>query len=223
MNKKIILLGLIVLSVIGFGVYYGQRNKIDLAKYDKNSLIKKTKDNGNFGDLILGQPEAKVNLIEYGDYQCPACGKYSHIFDQLPQKYQNKVKVIVRQYPIPNHTDARAAAAVALAASKQDQFEQMHHKLFDEQNRWVNKNGQRKKIFLEMAKELELDIKKFEKDLTDPKIDQKINFDMELGRAHKLTGTPTIIVAGKSVEPETWSNQEKLDKLLKKEIAKAYK
>ncbi len=223
MNKKTIILIILVLGVIGFGIYTGQTNKIDLSKYDKNQLIKKTADNGQFGDLIIGEADAKVTVVEYGDYQCPACGKYSYIFDQLPEKYSNQVKVIFRQYPIPSHPDAKAAAAVALAAAKQDKFEQIHHKLFNEQDRWVNKNEQRTQIFEQMAEELELDIKQFKKDVIDESINKKINFDMKLGREHKLTATPTIIIDGKSIDPEVWSNQQKLDKTIKQAIKKAYK
>ena len=90
----------------------------------------------------------------------------------------------------------------------------MHHKLFATQRDWVDQGSKRTEVFENLAKELGLDLNKFRQDLADEAISKKIKFDMELGRAHNLNATPTIVVNGELVPAETWSNSTKLKQLL---------
>ncbi|MDO4870504.1 MAG: thioredoxin domain-containing protein [Candidatus Saccharibacteria bacterium] len=213
-------IGLVIafISLIFYGIYINNLNKLDLSKYNKDQIITSTADNGGFGDLVLGNPNAKVVIIEYGDYQCPACGSYREKFEKLVTTYPDKVALVFRQYIIPGHTDARAASATALAAARQGKFWQMHNKLFSSLAEWNGKSNQRAKIFENYARDLGLDIDKYHQDLESEDITKKISFDMTLGKAHQLEATPTIVVNGEKVDYEIWSKDDKFANFLTEKL-----
>lgn len=203
-----------VIGLIAYGIYSNNQNRLDITKYNKDAAISANADNGQFNDVVLGDANAKITVIEYADYQCPACGRYAPVFEKLTKDYPGRVKLVFRNFILPGHTDARAAAGVALAADRQGKFWEMHHKLFATQRDWVDQGSKRTEVFENLAKELGLDLNKFRQDLADEAISKKIKFDMELGRAHNLNATPTIVVNGELVPAETWSNSTKLKQLI---------
>lgn len=208
----IIRIGL-VLSVVGliiYGIYSNNQNRLDITKYNKDSAISANADNGNFNEITLGDVNAKVTVIEYADYQCPACGRYKDVFQGLVKDYPGQVKLIFRNFILPGHTDARAASGVALAAERQGKFWQVHSQLFERQTEWSGSGEKRTEIFEDIAKKAGLDLDKFRADLQSDDITKKIKFDMELGRAHNLNATPTLIINGKLVESDTWADKDKL-------------
>lgn len=208
----IIRIGL-VLSVVGliiYGIYSNNQNRLDITKYNKDSAISANADNGNFNEITLGDANAKVTVIEYADYQCPACGRYKDVFQGLVKDYPGQVKLIFRNFILPGHTDARAASGVALAAERQGKFWQVHSQLFERQTEWSGSGEKRTEIFEDIAKKAGLDLDKFRADLQSDDITKKIKFDMELGRAHNLNATPTLIINGKLVESDTWADKDKL-------------
>src|SRR5713226_9977643 len=77
---------------------------------------------------IRGQPDAPVTLEEFGDFQCPPCGKLSGPINQLQKKHN--LRVIYREFPLPVHAHAKEAAFAAEAAGRQGRFWQMHDLLF---------------------------------------------------------------------------------------------
>lgn len=203
----------LVLSVVGlivYGIYSNNQNRLDITKYNKDSVISANADNGNFNEIVLGDTNAKVTVVEYADYQCPACGRYKDVFQGLVKDYPGQVKLIFRNFILPGHTDARAASAVALAAERQGKFWQVHSQLFERQAEWSGSGEKRTEIFEDIAKKAGLDLDKFRTDLQSDDITKKIKFDMELGRAHNLNATPTLIINGKLVESDTWADKDKL-------------
>lgn len=216
----IIRIGL-VLSVIGviiYGIYSNNQNRLNIDKYNKDTAISANADNGQFDEIVLGDANAKITVVEYADYQCPACGRYASVFENLTKDYPGQVKLIFRNFILPGHTDARAAAGVALAAYRQSKFWEMHHKLFENQDAWVDQGAKRTEIFENMAKDLGLNLDKFRQDLASEDISKKIKFDMALGRAHNLNATPTIIIDGQFIPSETWGNSTKLKDLIENKL-----
>ena len=211
-------LALSVIGVIIYGIYVNNQNKIDITKYNKDDIVAANQDNGEFDDAVLGNRNAKVKVIEYGDYQCPACGRYHKTFEKLVEKYPNQVALVFRHYILPDHTDARLASGVALAAARQGKFWQMHEKIFKNQSEWTGQGDKRESIFEKYAQELGLDLAKYKADLKSKSISQKIDFDMELGRAHKLNATPTIIINSEAIDPNTWSDEAKLHTLIENKL-----
>lgn len=217
-DKKwlILRIGLVVvfIGLIAYGIYANNRNKLNIDNYNKDSIIAADEQNGGFGDLVLGKRDAKIVVVEYGDYQCPACGTYRHKFDKLVKNHPDQVALVFRQYILPGHTDARAASATALAAAKQGKFWEMHEKIYAGLENWSGKSDQRAAVFEGYARELGLDLERYRNDLHSHDITKKINFDMALGKAHGLTATPTVIINGENVDSEIWSDEAKITKYL---------
>jgi len=117
---------LVVLAIVVFGIY-------KLSGVDPNQLTLPEPISAN--DHITGNQSAKVVLVEYGDYQCPACGLYHPITKSLIEKYGEQIAFVYRHFPIRSaHKHAQIAGQAAEAAGKQDKFWEMHDKLFETQD-----------------------------------------------------------------------------------------
>lgn len=148
-----------------------------------------------------GPADAKVVFTEFGDYQCPACGKFHPIVkDQILPQFEGQIKFVFLNYPLVNiHKNAMAAARAAEAARKQDKFWQMHNKLYETQSEWSeldNPNGK----FEDYAKQLGLNVDQFKKDVASQAVQDVIDQNIALGDAFKLQGTPSFFVNGQAVD-----------------------
>ena len=133
------------------------------------------------------------------------------VLEQVLEKNPNQVKLVFKNFPIRNHKFAMPAAVAALAADKQGKFWEFHDLLFKDYNRL---NEQKVK---EIAQQLKLDIKKFEKDRKDPRIRAMINRDMAEGNRAGVRGTPTVFINGRLLRNRTLAGfQELIEKALKK-------
>ena len=107
------------------------------------------------------------------------------------KKYPNEVKLVVKHFPLRNHKFAKKAAAAALAANKQGKFWEFHQKLFE------NYKALNDAKIQDIARELGLDMEKFNKDIKSPRITSLINRDLNNGTQVGVRGTPTIFINGK--------------------------
>src|SRR5207245_11656696 len=78
-----------------------------------------------------GDPEAKITIVEWSDFQCPYCGRVIDTLHQIEKTYGSDVRFVFKQNPLPMHPDAPYAAKASLAAQRQGKFWQMHDKLFE--------------------------------------------------------------------------------------------
>ncbi len=177
---------------------------IDLAGIENNSVIAASEANGNIADHTKGSDSNKILLIEYGDYQCPSCRGAHPNVTALMEEYNDDVTFIFRNFPLTAiHPNARAAAAVAEAAGLQGKFWEMHDKLYETQTDWSNLDAsKRTEIFNSYARDLELDMAKFEEDLAAKPVNQKINFDLALGKSAGTSATPTFFLNGEKLNDE---------------------
>lgn len=219
--KWIIFIAITILAFSGL-IFWSQANKVsvDVSEYDSYRAIVASDDNGNIADHIKGNKDAKIILVEYGDYQCPGCGGAHPIVSKIVDDYKEDILFIYRNYPLPGHTNARSAVAAAEAAGLQDKYWEMHDKLFTNQNDWANANAKnRTTVFKSYASSLGLDIDKFVKDMTSDEISKKIGFDLALGKKDNVTMTPSFYINGKALDKSVSSNsnllREEIDKLLK--------
>ena len=120
------------------------------------------------------------------------------------KQYPDTVKVVFKNFPLSNHAYAAKAAAAALAAGRQGKFWEFHDALF-RNYRVIND----KKIN-EIAVALKLDVPRFERDMQDPAILQKIAKDIEEGRRIGVTGIPTIFLNGKRVKNRSLKSIEEM-------------
>ena len=156
----------------------------------------------NQKDWTKGASEgsASATLIEYSDFQCPACKVYQPLLGQVLSAFPEKLRFVYRHFPLrTTHKNAQLAAQAAEAAGKQGKFWQMHDMLFDKQDSW-SKLPNPKDTFIEYAQVLELDKDKFRTDLDLAEIAQKIDADLSGGEAAGVDATPTFYLNGQKVE-----------------------
>src|SRR5207237_5519936 len=129
---------------------------------------------------VLGPADAPVTLEEFGDFQCPPCGKLSEPINQLQKQYN--LRVIYREFPLPNHAHAKEAAFAAEAAGRQGRFWQMHDLLFREQAVWSQSTDARA-LFNAYAGMLQLDLDRFKQDMDSGEVHQQVEVDQHRGAA----------------------------------------
>jgi len=146
---------------------------------------------------VLGNKAAPVTITVFSDYQCPYCSKVDPMLSQVinDPELKDKVNVVMKQFPLGFHPNAKPAAKAALAAGEQGsaKFWAMSEKLFQNQNQLSAEN------YTKWAKEIGLDVAKFTKALkeNDAKYDETIKMDTELGiKTAQVRGTPSIYVGG---------------------------
>ena len=110
------------------------------------------------------------------------------------EKYPKEVKLVIKHFPLAKHKFAQKASTAALAAYRQGKFWEFHERIF--QNFKVLSDAK----LQEIARELALDLKKFNEDIQDPAIRNQINFDLRNGRRVGVRGTPTVFVNGKRLQ-----------------------
>ena len=144
----------------------------------------------------ISSSNSKITLVEFGDFQCPACSASHPIIKQLLSDYKNELTFVFRNYPLPMHKNAKIAELAAEAAGAQGKFFEMENLLFENQKDWSESNKALTDHFMKYAKELELDIDKFEKDVKDKKYESKITRDKADGDSLGVNSTPTFFING---------------------------
>jgi protein-disulfide isomerase len=140
--------------------------------------------------------DAAVTLEEFGDFQCPPCGKLSEPINQLQKHYS--LRVIYREFPLPVHAHAKEAAFAAEAAGRQGRFWQMHDLLFREQAVW-SKSTDARALFNAYAGMLQLDLSRFRADMESPEVQRQVEVDQHRGAAIGVKTTPTIFLNNQAV------------------------
>lgn len=143
---------------------------------------------------VKGNPEAAVTLVEYSDFQCPACAQFYPVIKQLIEEKGDSIRFEYRHFPLVNiHPQAVPAARSAEAAGQQGQFWQMHDKLFENQNTW-SKSTNPRAYFEQYAEELGLDLDTFKRHLNSSVITDAVMDGFDDARARGFTGTPTFLL-----------------------------
>lgn len=141
----------------------------------------------------------KHTLVEYSDFQCPACASFHPVLKKLIAEHGDKFNFVYRHYPLVQvHQHAEAAAIAAEAAGKQGKFWEMHGMLFETQDVWVKASNPRE-VFVSYATQLGLDAKKFTADLDDKEIRTKITDQYIGGTKSGVRGTPSFYLDGKQI------------------------
>lgn len=144
---------------------------------------------------IIKAPNAKVTIVEFGDFQCPACGSAHPTVKQVLKDYEGKVTFVWRHFPLPMHKNATLAAIASEAAADQGKFWEMHTMLFDNQKDWGESN-KAKETFVSYAEKLGLDTAKFSEALDKKFNAERIQSDQDAGIALGVNSTPTFFING---------------------------
>lgn len=139
---------------------------------------------------VLGVSEAKVTVVEFSDFQCPACKAAEPIVAQVLNQYKDKIRFVYRNYPLPSHEFGQIAAQAAEAANLQNKFWEYHDKLFAK-----SPDLQRENLLI-LAKDLNLDMDRFAQDLDSDAVKQKVFNDQADGNRAGVNATPTFFING---------------------------
>ena len=165
----------------------------------------------------LGPANAPVHIEEFGDFQCPPCGVFHPILEQMEAEFGNNLRVTYRQFPlVPTHRHALVAASASEAAGLQGKFWQMHKLIFDNQLKWKDEFDVRP-VFEGYAKQIGLDIAQYNRDLTGDVVSQRILQDGKRARSLGVGGTPTVFMNGREVPFQSLA-AEKLRVLIQNEL-----
>ena len=143
------------------------------------------------GAPMKGNPNGKITLIEFADYECPHCKRFQPVLRQIVEDFPNDVKLYFKHYPLPQHTNARLAAEAAVAAQKQGKFWQFQDKL------WEHQDDLGPAEIEKVAKESGLDLAKFRQDIASEAIKAHVEKDHTDGTAVGLQATPTLYIDGR--------------------------
>lgn len=162
-------------------------------------------------DWTKGKADAKVNVIEYSDLQCPACSAYEPIIKQVIENYSDKIVYAYRHFPLRSiHKNGQMAAQFAEAAGQQGKFWEFHDKVFDTQREWSDLGNPQSK-FKEYGKTLGLDEAKLESYATSQVAKDKVDNDYNSGTNASVNSTPTFFLNGKKItNPQTYQDFAKL-------------
>ena len=145
----------------------------------------------NSHDHIIGQDTASIELVEYGDYECPNCGRAHRVVKYLLQQFGTDLKFVFRNFPLSQiHAHAFSASLATEAAGKQGKFWEMHDILFENQRSLDSDH-----IFL-FAHKLGLNLDRFRYDIQQKSLIDKVENDFESGIKSGVNAIPTFFVNG---------------------------
>jgi protein-disulfide isomerase len=148
-------------------------------------------------DHAQGGTDARVTLVEYGDYQCPSCGRAYPIVKALQKHFAERLRFVFRNFPLRElHPWAEAAAETAEFAAKEEKFWPMHDLLFENQNRFGES------LFVKLGQNLGLNGDALQEALDDGRFTEKVRHDFSGGVRSGVNGTPTFFINGRRHEAD---------------------
>ena len=134
----------------------------------------------------------KLTIVEFTEFQCPYCSRIAPVMKELNEKYPDKIKFVYKHFPLSFHSNAKAAAASAIAAQKQGKFWEYRYALAPHSRELSDST------YLAIAKEIGLDVEKFKKEMAlDSAMEARIDKDFQLGVKVGVQGTPNFYINGK--------------------------
>lgn len=142
-------------------------------------------------DHARGPANAPVTLVEYGDYECPHCGRAYPIGKRVQESMGRRLRFVFRNFPLrESHPHAQGAAEAAEAAGAQGKFWEMHDRLFERQFALEDVS------LAEYAQELGLDVARFRRELEGRVYEPRVREDFRSGVMSGVNGTPTFFING---------------------------
>jgi protein-disulfide isomerase len=143
------------------------------------------------GSPTKGPMAAPVTIAEFSEFQCPFCLKVNPTLQRIAEVYEDKVRIVWKHLPLSFHKDAMNAALASEAAANQGKFWEYHDKLFANQEKLEIES------LKQYARELQLDMKRFENDMSKAEVRKRIDSDSSEARALGITGTPGFFINGR--------------------------
>jgi protein-disulfide isomerase/uncharacterized membrane protein YphA (DoxX/SURF4 family) len=177
------LVGMILLA----GIYHG-----------KGNLAGKASAAGAKAPFVkqMGANNAVVEIIEFTDFECPACGVAYKVLKQIESQYPGKINVTFKHYPLHYHKSAMPAHWAAECANSQGKFWPFHDLLYRNQREWIGKDSI---VFESYAQALGLDKQRFKTCFSGPEPDLVIQGEMQEARERQVSATPTFFINGERI------------------------
>lgn len=183
--KNILILVVSIVLVMGFSV-------ILLWNFGKD--VGKPID-GVAGNRVHVKGSGVIEIVEFSDFQCPACAGIQEPLKEILNKYEGKVTLVYRHFPLTTiHQNAMVAAYAASAASLQGKFWEMHDILFERQNEWEDTTND--EYFKKYALEIGIDPEKMVSDMSNSQVREIVQRDSLDATRYRLAGTPSFFVNG---------------------------
>lgn len=164
------------------------------AKTPVKMMLEPPRQNAKAGDSpAKGPTGAPIEMIEFSDFQCPFCLRANPTVDQVLQTYGDKIHFVYRNYPLPNHPNARPAAEAAQCANEQGKFWPYHDRLFAQAGQLSDND------LKQSATQLGLDAPKFNACFDGHKYKAAVDADIQAGDDLGVSGTPAFFINGRSV------------------------
>jgi protein-disulfide isomerase len=191
-----ILIGVLVVVVGGMIGLFALANQSPSTPTPSGDKSKVVRDNSH------KTGSGSVQLVEYGDYECPACGAAYPNVKQVMKDFDGKVTLYFRNFPLTQiHKNAMMGAEAAESAGAQGKYWEMHDALYDNQKEWGElAAADAEDKVLGYAKNLGLDTDKMKSDIDNEKFAQVIAQDQADGNALGIQGTPTFFINGTQVQ-----------------------
>ncbi|MGH7580314.1 MAG: DsbA family protein [Gemmatimonadales bacterium] len=146
-------------------------------------------------DHALGPADARVTLVEYGDFECPHCGALHSLLQAARKAFGGNLRLVFRHFPLrSSHPHALAAAKAAEAAAEQGKFWEMHDRLFQRQTELEDEDLTRH------ARKIGLDLGRFERELGARAHEVRIREDLASAAQSGANGTPSLFINGERYE-----------------------
>ena len=144
-----------------------------------------------------------VTFTEFLDFECESCAAAFPVIEQLRREYAGRVTFNLRYFPIDSHKNARNAALAVEAAAQQGKLEAMYEQMYETQPSWGEQGKSQASVFRGFAKDLGLNMKRYDAAVADPKTAERVERDVQAGKALGVQGTPTFFVNEQMIQPQS--------------------
>lgn len=186
MNRRTVIVAFFLAIILAAGIYVIRKDKSFSAPAVQN------------WEKSKGPVNAPVQIVEYSDFQCPACMKVQPILASIMREYPDKVRIVFRHYPLPMHKWAGVAHQAAECANVQGKFWEFHDMVYQTQNIWSAAQNA-PEYLISFAKNAGVDLDKFGACLSDASVTKRIMEERATGTELKLSSTPTFFINGERV------------------------
>ncbi len=190
-DQLIALAGIFVVVILGFVLFFWLSPEPGAVQTTAQEQMVRP------DSAMTGTTTAKVTMVEWGDFECPACAAIEPVLKQIIATYGGnpEFNFVFRNFPLPQHKHSRSAAEAAEAAGAEGRYWDMHTLLYENQKEWVNSENPRV-LFDSYAKSIGLDLTAFGAALDTHAYASRITRDFQDASTLRLNRTPTIFLNG---------------------------
>jgi protein-disulfide isomerase len=186
-----VIVAIIAVAAVSAGAILYQAKRPHLLSIPQDKVISGNADTEKMH--VRGEPDAPVTIEEFGDFECPPCGTMAPYLDKRVSEFKPRVRLILRNFPLPAHKHAREAALAAEAAGLQGKFWEMHDVLYREQSTW-SKVDNPHELLDAYAGTIGLNVAQFDRDMESEKVKERVDSDHTRGMSLGITMTPTVFI-----------------------------